>query len=181
MTNEQTIHSKKSIFKLLEWFCSFTLGMLGRSHIRIVRSIDLPQSTCHDFSWDDGFNLRLFIPLLPPVLFGMRPHCQRSLVINVLCFMGLLFHWSSPSHPIHLPQDDAGFIPRDPRSEMFMHTGRDLSGTESRIANRTIPRFTGLESQEIPQGEAKNESNLSKTESRKIDSELPSESRPINA
>ena len=34
---------------------------------------------------------------------------------------------------------------------------------------------------EVPQREAKNESNRSKVESRKIDSESPSESRPANA
>ena len=33
---------------------------------------------------------------------------------------------------------------------------QDLSGTESRIANRTIPRIAGLESPEILQREAKN-------------------------
>ena len=57
----------------------------------------------------------------------------------------------------------------------------NFSGTESRIMNRTIPRIAGLESPEIPQREAKNESNRSKVESRKIDSESPSESHPNNA
>ena len=33
---------------------------------------------------------RLFIPLLPPVLYGMRPLGQRNLVTNSLCFIGLL-------------------------------------------------------------------------------------------
>ena len=51
----------------------------------------------------------------------------------------------------------------------------DLSGTESRIANRTIPRIAGLESPEIPQREAEKESNRSKVESQKIDSESPYE------
>ena len=53
----------------------------------------------------------------------------------------------------------------------FSVTFSDLSGTESRIANRTIPGIAGLESREIPQREAKNEPNRSKAESRKIDSE----------
>ena len=35
-----------------------------------------------------------------------------------------------------------------------------LSGTESRIANRTIPRIAGLESPEIPQREAKKRSRI---------------------
>ena len=56
----------------------------------------------------------------------------------------------------------------------------ELSGTESRIANRTIPRIAGLESTEIPQREAKHELNRNKVEARKIDSESPSESHPIN-
>ena len=55
-----------------------------------------------------------------------------------------------------------------------------LSGTESRIANRTIPGIAGLESPEIPQRETKIESNRSKVESRKIDSESPSESHDSN-
>ena len=46
-----------------------------------------------------------------------------------------------------------------------------LSGTESRIANRAIPRIAGLESKEILQREAENESNRSKVESRKVNSE----------
>ena len=54
-----------------------------------------------------------------------------------------------------------------------------LSGTESRIANRTIRRIAGLKSPESLQREAKNDSNRSKVESRKIDSESPSESHPI--
>ena len=54
-----------------------------------------------------------------------------------------------------------------------------LSGTESRIANRTIPGIAGLESPEIEK--RKYELNRSKVESQKIDSESPSESHPIKA
>ena len=57
----------------------------------------------------------------------------------------------------------------------------ELSDTELRIANRTIPIIAGLESPEILQQEEKNEPNRSKAESRQIDSESPSESHPINA
>ena len=39
--------------------------------------------------------------------------------------------------------------------EIGSERGSGLSGTESRIANRTIPRIAGLESPEIPQREAK--------------------------
>ena len=64
----------------------------------------------------------------------------------------------------------------------FLPVCPSLNGTESRIANRTIPRIVGLQSPEIPQREAKKKkSNRSKTESQKIDSESPSESHPINA
>ena len=42
-----------------------------------------------------------------------------------------------------------------PRKEGSRGGGVYLSGPESRIANRTIPRITGLESPEIPQREAK--------------------------
>ena len=52
---------------------------------------------------------------------------------------------------------------------------------KSRIANRTIPRIVGVESPEIPQREYKKESNRSEVESRKVDSESPSESHPIDA
>ena len=40
----------------------------------------------------------------------------------------------------------------------------DLSGRESRIANRTIPRIAGLGSPEIPQRETISESNRNKAE-----------------
>ena len=56
-------------------------------------------------------------------------------------------------------------------------TRGNLSGTE----NRTIRRVVGLESPEIPQREANNESNRSEVESRKTDSESESESHPNNA
>ena len=39
--------------------------------------------------------------------------------------------------------------------------------SQDRIANRTIPTIAGLESREIPEREAKNESNRSKVGSRK--------------
>ena len=73
----------------LEWLFSLTLGMLGRSHIRVVGSDDLPQSTCHHFSWW-WLYLRLFTPLLPPGLYGMRLLGQKNLLITSLCFNGLL-------------------------------------------------------------------------------------------
>ena len=57
----------------------------------------------------------------------------------------------------------------------------NLSGTESRITNCKTPRIAALESPEIPQREAKNETNRSKVESWKIDSESPSESHLGNA
>ena len=57
----------------------------------------------------------------------------------------------------------------------------NLSGTESRIENHTIPRIAGLESPDIPRREEKDESNRNKEESRKSNSESPSESHPINA
>ena len=63
-------------------------------------------------------------------------------------------------------------------------TGSDLSGTESRIANRTIPRIAGLilKWAKIQQREAKKkEPNRSKVELWRIDSESSSESHPINA
>ena len=76
----------------------------------------------------------------------------------------------------------------DPQEESFWDSfgilgpeRPELRGTESRIANRTIPRIAGPESPEIRQREAQSESNRSKVESRKIDSESPSESHPINA
>ena len=56
----------------------------------------------------------------------------------------------------------------------------DLSGTESRIANRTIPKIAGPELPEITQREAEYGSNRSKVESGKIDSESPSESQSTN-
>ena len=59
----------------------------------------------------------------------------------------------------------------------------ELSGTESRIANcesHDSHCGPGI-SPEIPQREAKNKWNHSKVKSRKIGSELPSESHPINA
>ena len=56
-----------------------------------------------------------------------------------------------------------------------------LSGTESRIANRTIPRIAGRNRQKFRNEKQNNESNRGKVESRKIDSESPSESHPNNA
>ena len=56
-----------------------------------------------------------------------------------------------------------------------------LSGTESLIANRMLPKIAGLNRQKFRSEKQKNESNRNKVESRKIDSESPSESHPINA
>ena len=58
---------------------------------------------------------------------------------------------------------------------------RKLSGTESRIANRTVPRIAGRNRQKFRRKKQKVESNRSKVESRKIDSESPSESHPNKA
>ena len=56
-----------------------------------------------------------------------------------------------------------------------------LSGTESRIANRTIPSIAGRNRQKFRSEKQKIESNRSKVESRKIESESPFESHPNNA
>ena len=70
---------------------------------------------------------------------------------------------------------------QEPLNALGDETITYLSGTESRITNRTIPRIVGLESPDVPQREAKNGANRSKAESPKIDSESPSELHPINA
>ena len=54
---------------------------------------------------------------------------------------------------------------------------KNLSGTESRIAR--CPESQTWNRQKLRSEENKNESNRSEVESRKIDSESPSESRPI--
>ena len=60
--------------------------------------------------------------------------------------------------------------------------GWSLSGTESQIANRTIPReLQAWNCQKFCSEKQTNESNRTKAESRNIDSESPSESHPINA
>ena len=52
----------------------------------------------------------------------------------------------------------------------------DLSGTESRIANRTIPRIAGRNRQKFHSEKQNIEPNRSKVASRKTDSESSSES-----
>ena len=59
--------------------------------------------------------------------------------------------------------------------------GWELSGTESRIANRTIPSIVGRNRQNFRSKEQKNESNRGKVESQKINIESPSKSHPNNA
>ena len=56
---------------------------------------------------------------------------------------------------------------QDNIQEAFCATFPALSGTESRIAKRTIPRIAGLESPEIPQREAKKMSRIAAKYSRR--------------
>ena len=58
---------------------------------------------------------------------------------------------------------------------------KHLSGTESRIANRKIPRITGQNHQKFSSEKQTIESNHNEVESRKIVSESPTESHPNNA
>ena len=85
---------------------------------------------------------------------------------------------SLPLHAVQLLQGDLYrlVVHKSPHAIIGLH----LSGTESRVANRTICRIAGLESPEIPQREAKNRAESQyKVESWKTDSESPS--HPISA
>ena len=60
------------------------------------------------------------------------------------------------------------------------HTTKDLNGTESRIANRTIPRIAGLESPEILQREANKLSRIAaSSRGKSIQNRHPNRSLPM--